>query len=104
MLEAHGYRVLLAGDATEALVLFTEHAQEVAVVLTDIMMPVMSGVLFLRTLRKIRSSIPVIASTGLGNQAQLSSMKALGIQSVLHKPYSANTLLRSLHSVLHPKA
>jgi CheY-like chemotaxis protein len=104
VLEAHGYRVLLAEDATEALVLFTERAQEVAVVLTDVMMPVMNGVLFLRTLRKLKAGIPVIASTGLCDQAQLSSMKALGIETVLHKPYSSNTLLRTLHSVLHPKA
>ena len=104
VLEANGYRVLLAGDATEALVLFTEHAQEVAVVLTDIMMPVMNGVLLLRTLRKLKSSVPVIASTGLSGQDQISSMKALGIETVLHKPYSSNTLLRTLHRVLHPKA
>ena len=104
VLEAHGYRVLAAGDATEALVLFTDHSQEVALVLTDIMMPFMSGVLFLRTLRKIRSSIPVIASTGVCDQAQLSSLRELGVETILQKPYSSSTLLRTLHSVLHPKA
>jgi CheY-like chemotaxis protein len=104
VLEANGYRVLLAGDATEALVLFTEHAQEVALVLTDIMMPIMSGVLFLRTLRKIKADVPVVASTGLYDQAQLATMKELGIETVLHKPYSSNTLLRTLHGVLLPKS
>ncbi|MCX6853127.1 MAG: ATP-binding protein [Verrucomicrobia bacterium] len=104
VLEANGYRVLLANNATEALVLFTEHSHAVALVLTDIMMPVMNGVLFLRTLRKINSDLPVIASSGLCNQAQLDTMKSLGVETVLHKPYNSNTLLRTIDGVLHPKA
>jgi PAS domain S-box-containing protein len=104
VLEANGYRVLLANNATEALVLYTEHPQEVSLVLTDIMMPGMNGVLFLRTLRKINPDVPVIASTGLCNQAQLDTLKSLGVETVLHKPYNSNTLLRTIDGVLHPKA
>lgn len=104
VLEANGYRVLLANNATEALVLYTEHSQEVALVLTDIMMPGMNGVLLLRTLRKINPGVPVIASTGLCNQAQLDTLKLLGVETVLHKPYNSNTLLRTIDGVLHPKA
>ncbi len=104
VLEANGYRVLLANNATEALVLYTEHSQEVALILTDIMMPVMNGVLFLRTLRKINPDVPVIASTGLCNQAQLDTLKSLGVDTVLHKPYNSNTLLRTIDGVLHAKA
>ncbi|MFC5455475.1 PAS domain S-box protein [Prosthecobacter fluviatilis] len=104
VLEANGYRVLLANNATEALVLHTEHSQEVALILTDIMMPVLNGVLFLRTLRKINPDVPVIASTGLCNQAQLDTMKSLGVETVLYKPYNSNMLLRTIDGVLHPKA
>jgi hypothetical protein len=46
----------------------------------------------------------VVASTGLYDQAQLATMKELGIETVLHKPYSSNTLLRTLHGVLLPKS
>jgi PAS domain S-box-containing protein len=104
VLEANGYRVLLANNATEALVLYTDHSQEVALVLTDIMMPGMNGVLLLRTLRKINPGVPVIASSGLCNQAQLDTMKSLGVDTVLHKPYNSNMLLRTIDGVLHPKA
>jgi two-component system cell cycle sensor histidine kinase/response regulator CckA len=104
VLEANGYRVLLAADATEALVMLTDNSHDIALVLTDIMMPVMNGVLFLCTLRKIKQDIPVIASTGLGEKAHLNTMMALGIETVLHKPYSSNTLLRTVDGVLHPKS
>ncbi|WP_395730461.1 PAS domain S-box protein [Prosthecobacter sp.] len=104
VLEANGYRVLLANSAIEALVLYTEHSKEVALVLTDLMMPGMNGVLFLRTLRKINPGLLVIASSGLCNQAQLDTMKSLGVEAVLHKPYNSNMLLRTIDGVLHPKA
>ncbi len=100
VLEANGYRVMLAADATEALVKFTENSRDIALVLTDIVMPVMDGVLFLRTLRKINPNIPVIASTGHSEQKQVATMRELGIESVLHKPYDAGTLLRTIHAAL----
>jgi PAS domain S-box-containing protein len=103
VLEANGYRVMLAADATEALVKFTENSHDIAIVLTDIVMPVMDGVLFLRTLRQINPNIPVIASTGHSEQKQIDTMRELGIETVLHKPYNAGTLLRTIHAALHPK-
>ena len=103
VLQANGYRVMLAADATEALVKFTQNSHDIAIVLTDIMMPIMDGVLFLRTLRQINPNIPVIASTGHSEQKQVATMRDLGIETVLHKPYNAGTLLRTIHAALHPK-
>lgn len=104
VLESNGYRVLLASDAAQALVMFTENSRDVDLVLTDLMMPVMNGELLLRTLRKINPGLPVIASTGLCDQAQLTTVKALGVESVLLKPYNSTTLLRTIHAVLRPKS
>ncbi len=42
-LEAFGYRVLTARDGAEAVAVYAEHKDEIAVVLTDMMMPVMDG-------------------------------------------------------------
>jgi len=42
-LENFGYRVLTASDGAEALALYAEHKGEIAVVLTDMMMPLMNG-------------------------------------------------------------
>ena len=103
VLEANGYRVMVAADATEALVKFTENSHDIAIVLTYIVMPVIDGVLFLRTLRQLNPTIPVIASTGHSEQKQFAAMRELGIESVLHKPYNAGTLLRTIHAALCPK-
>ena len=104
VLEASGYRVLLAGDGVEAIDVFSKHMNEVAVVLTDVMMPVMDGVLFVRTLRKLNPRVPVVASTGVAETGHLDQLSALRVEHVLCKPYNAATLLRTIHRALHPDA
>lgn len=103
VLEAHGYRVLLAGDPSEALVLFTGKSQEIAVVLTDIMMPVMSGAQLVRTLQQIKPTVRVIASSGMCDPTQIEAMRALGVEAFLNKPYNSSTLLCTISGALHPK-
>ena len=103
VLEANGYRVVLATDGADALAVFAQNSNDIAVVLTDVMMPVMNGVSFLRALRSMSQGVRVIGSTGLGEKAHLATMRALGIETVLHKPYNSNMLLRTIYDVLHPK-
>ena len=103
-LETAGYRVLLAADGTAALAEFAMNSGSVAAVFTDLMMPFMDGVALTRALRRMAPVLPIIASTGLGEKAQLSQLKAMGVETVLHKPYDAGTLLRSIRDALHPEA
>ncbi len=101
-LEATGYRVLVAADGTEALALFVRNSGSIAVMLTDLMMPHMDGVTLIRALRAMAPSLPIIASTGLGDKTQFAELKAMGVKSVLPKPYGGDVLLRTIHDLLHP--
>ncbi|WP_377163868.1 PAS domain S-box protein [Prosthecobacter fluviatilis] len=102
VLESNGYRVLSAADGVEAIDTFSKQSSEIALVLTDVMMPVMDGVLFVRTLRKLNAQVPVIGSTGVADKGHLEELNALRVEHVLRKPYNAATLLRTIHAVLHP--
>ncbi len=51
-LETFGYTVLTASDGTEALALYADKKNEIAVVLTDMVMPFMDGPATIRVLRK----------------------------------------------------
>jgi len=104
VLESAGYRVLQAGDGTEALAIFAMNSGRVAAVLTDLMMPFMDGAALIRALRAMAPAMPIIASTGLGDKTQLDDLKALKVGTVLHKPYGADTLLRAIREALHPGA
>jgi len=70
LLEGHGYRVLTAGEATEALAIFAIRKDEIKLVLTDLAMPLMDGITLIRTLQKMKPDVRVIASTGRGGQEQ----------------------------------
>ena len=52
-LQAFGYRVLTATDGADAVATYAQHRDEIAVVLTDMMMPVMDGTATIYALRRI---------------------------------------------------
>ena len=64
-LETFGYRVITAEDGAQAIALFAAHPHEVAVVITDIMMPVMDGPALILALRRIDPKVRIIAASGL---------------------------------------
>ncbi|HUP61301.1 MAG TPA: PAS domain S-box protein [Thermoanaerobaculia bacterium] len=99
-LEAFGYNVITAEDGAQGIGLFALHRSEVAVVITDMMMPVMDGPSFIAALRRIEPRIKIIASSGLNETAKAAQLVGAGVTRVLQKPYSADVLLMTLHNVL----
>ncbi len=102
-LEAFGYRVLLAGDGAEALAVFAKHSEEIAAVFTDMTMPVMGGAAEIQILRKMKPTLPIVATSGLdanGPQSRAAELKRLGVDFFLEKPFGANLLLRTLKEAI----
>jgi CheY-like chemotaxis protein len=103
LLEDHGYRVLTAGDGTEALAIFAIQKNEIRLVLTDLAMPLMDGVALIRTLQKMKPDVLVIASTGTGGQKKRAHELAdLNVNASLTKPYTKHKLLKALDEALNP--
>ena len=100
VLEASGYRTLLAGDGAEALAVFAQNAPHIGVVLTDISMPFMDGVALIQALQKMAPALTVIASTGQSEKARIADLRALRVHTVLAKPYGAETVLRAVAGAL----
>ena len=101
-LKAFGYRVISAVDGADAVGVFASHKDEIAVVLTDMMMPVMDGLATARVLRRMRPHVPIILASGLGGDSRMGQATEAGIRDFLHKPYTAETLLTALAEVLRP--
>lgn len=99
-LEAFGYTVLTASDGTEALALYADRKNDIAIVLTDMVMPFMDGPATIRALHKMNSEIKIIAASGLtaGHKSGESSLE--GVKIFLSKPYTAEKLLKALARVL----
>ncbi len=99
-LETFGYRVITANDGTEALALFATQRQEIRLVITDMMMPFMDGPATIRALRKLDPEVRIIATSGLKASTRQDEISQLGINSFLSKPYTAETLIRTIALVL----
>ncbi len=99
-LEASGYRVVTASDGAEAVALCGRMAGEVAVVLTDLMMPIMDGPSTVRALRHIDPGLRIVASSGLSVGEGVEQVTEAGVRHFLPKPYTAESLLHILHQAL----
>lgn len=104
ILQRHQYRVICAGNGAEAIALYAAQREKIAVVLTDIAMPVMDGVAAITALRAMNRELPIVASSGL--TAADGNLKALpeGIQQFVPKPYSAEALLKAIHHAVRREA
>ena len=99
-LEKFGYRVLTATDGTDAIVVYAQHAGEVAVLLTDMAMPLLDGPGTIRAIKRINPEIKVVAMSGLMNAEQTAELEGLNVDGFLSKPYTAERLLTTLAAIL----
>jgi two-component system cell cycle sensor histidine kinase/response regulator CckA len=103
-LEAHGYRVLEAPDGAAAIVTYTEHVDTIALVVTDLMMPVMDGAAMIQLLRQLAPSVRIVAVSGLATSREARQAVAQGETVFLAKPYTAHALLHTVARVLQAPA
>ena len=99
-LETFGYAVLTAADGTEALALYADKKSEIAVVLTDMVMPFMDGPATIRALQRMNPKVRIIAASGLGVGQRAGEGTLEGVSIFLNKPYTAEKLLNALARVL----
>ncbi len=102
-LQAFGYRVLTATDGAEAVAIYARHQNDIAVVLTDMMMPVMDGPATIRALARINPAVKIIAASGLNANGDVTKVSEANIKHFLAKPYTAGTLLKGLRMILEEK-
>lgn len=95
-----GYRTITAIDGTDALAVYSQQKKKIAAVLTDMAMPYMGGTALIRGLRKIDPKIKIIAMSGLMSEGQTAELTNLNVNAVLSKPFTAETLLTTLASIL----
>jgi CheY-like chemotaxis protein len=99
-LQAFGYRVLTATDGAEAVAVYAKHEDKIAVVLTDMMMPVMDGAATIRALMRINPFVKIIAASGLNANGNAVKLSVPDVKYFLTKPYTAGILLTTLRAAL----
>ncbi len=99
-LETFGYKVITAADGTEALAVYADKKNEIAVVLTDMVMPFMDGPSTIRALQRMNPDVRIIAASGLGIGQRAGEGVLEGVSVFLNKPYTAEKLLKTLAQVI----
>lgn len=95
-----GYRVLVAGNGEEGVTQFTAHPGEIALVLTDLMMPVMDGIAAIRALRALDPTLRIVAVSGLATTERRQEALREGAAHFLAKPFSADSLLNTVRAAI----
>jgi two-component system cell cycle sensor histidine kinase/response regulator CckA len=93
ILSEAGYRVLAAADGEEALALVSRGEPALDLVLTDAIMPKLSGPELVTRLREIRPDIRVIQMTGYSDHG-------FSGDELIAKPFEPETLLRRVRDLL----
>ena len=97
LLEKHGFRVLMAESGEEALRICEDHP-EIDLMLTDVIMPEMSGRELVRT---VASRFPEIRILYISGYSEESGQESLGpSHDFLSKPFTAESLAAKVREVL----
>lgn len=97
ILEAQGYRTIMARDGLEACHRFTASAGEIKMAVLDTMMPEMTGVETAKAIRRLVPGLPILLMSGSrGNSPLPESATAL----FLRKPFGKPGLLTAVAALL----
>ncbi len=93
-----GYRAVVAEGPVEALRRLDD--SPVSMILTDMRMPEMDGVVFIREARKKAGNLPILVITGFATVENAVEAMKEGACDYLMKPFSFDSLTRSINSVM----
>ena len=97
-LEAAGYTVLVAGDGEEALQVCREHGGSIDLVVTDVLMPRMTGPHLVSHLSRSQAAMKVLFISGYADEESAALYGFKG--PLLRKPFTLEDLCRRVRAVL----
>ncbi len=98
-LQAFGYKVMTACNGAEAVAIYAQQREKIAVILTDLSMPVMDGRATIYALLKINPKAKIVAMSGMDEDESVAKASTAGIKHFISKPYTAGTLLNTLKTI-----
>jgi CheY-like chemotaxis protein len=95
-----GFRSIAAVDGADGLEQVARHRAELSAIITDVRMPNVDGLGFIRALRERGIAIPLAVASGRIEDAQVEELDALGVTIRLNKPFTQRRLLAALRQLL----
>jgi two-component system cell cycle sensor histidine kinase/response regulator CckA len=99
-LKSCGYRVFSAPGGTAALDLAQKHRNEIDLLVTDLVMPQMSGTTVAATIRKLDKKIKILYISGYADAAAMTHRGLPRGAAFLQKPFTLDTLVERVRDIL----
>ncbi len=103
VLERHGYTVLSARHGGEALLLCERHTGRIDLLVTDVVMPQLSGLELAQRLAPLRPNLKVLYVSGYTDEAVVRHGVLSANMHFLQKPFTPTNLARKVRDVLQRK-
>ena len=100
-LALQGYETELFFDSQEALKHFNENSDKYDLILTDYMMPELTGDKLSAAIREKNSDVPIILATGFSNNITKEAAIAIGITEFIMKPIVGEDLCKAVRNCLN---
>jgi len=91
-LESLNYQVLEAQNGQEALQILDQREKEIALIVTDLVMPIMGGLALLRALRQRQSAIQIVVMTGHPMESYIKEIERDNFADWLQKPMNLDEM------------
>ena len=104
ILKDKGYHVVTAENGATGLEYFTTHHHGIHLVLTDIIMPQMSGLAFARAARRIKPDIRILFMSGYSEDQQPELHETGEGRNYIQKPFTVATLCSRIREILDSPA
>jgi two-component system, cell cycle sensor histidine kinase and response regulator CckA len=100
LLEAVGYQVMDSGASQEALRMAKNYVGALPLLITDVVMPGMSGIELAEEFAKIRPETKVLYTSGYADDALARHGGLASGASFLEKPFTRDALIRKVRAIL----
>jgi PAS domain S-box-containing protein len=100
VLTHYGYRVLIANDGLQAVVVAESYPGEIHLLLTDVVMPNLGGQKLVEKVRSFRPEMKVLYMSGYTDETVLQHLDRSAQTMFIHKPFSPDTLACKVREVL----
>lgn len=100
MLSRAGFTVIEAPDGASALALAADRTVAIDILLTDLMMPGVSGRDVIAGFRPLRPGVPIVCVTGFAAERDDDHSIALEVSAIVAKPFTSQVLLRAVESAI----
>jgi len=103
LLEALGYRVLVATRGKQAVEVYSRNRNDINIVILDMIMPDMSGGEAYDQLKKMNPEIKVLLSSGYSIEGQATTILDRGCDGFIQKPFTMEALSKKIKTILEKK-